>query len=82
MARFFEKLQADGRKENKLAQFFSSHPSPGNRVKSVTSLVQQLPKQQYTSGDAAALGRMQAIIHRLPPPKPRKPAQPAPQPTK
>jgi predicted Zn-dependent protease len=83
MARFFEKLQGEGaRKESKLSQFFSSHPSPGNRVKSVSALVQQLPKQQYTTGDAAALGRMQAIVHRLPPPKPRKPAQQQPAPTK
>jgi predicted Zn-dependent protease len=81
MARFFEKLQAEGGKQGRVAEFFSSHPNPGNRVKSVEALIRQLPQKQYTSGDQANLGRAQATVNRLPPPKPRKqPEQPAKQP--
>jgi predicted Zn-dependent protease len=81
MARFFEKLQAEGGKQGRVAEFFSSHPNPGNRVKSVEALIRQLPQKQYTSGDSANLGRAQAIVNGLPPPKPRKqPEQPAKQP--
>lgn len=77
MARFFEKLAAETGNRSKVAQFFSSHPDPGNRMKAIQALVQQLPRQQYTQGDDAALGRAQAIVYKLPPPKPRKPAAPA-----
>jgi predicted Zn-dependent protease len=74
MARFFEKLEAESGKRGRVAQFFSSHPNPGNRVKSVESLVQQLPRQQFSTGDNSGLGRAQAIVYKLPPPK-KKPAQ-------
>jgi predicted Zn-dependent protease len=74
MARFFEKLQGESGKQSKVAQFFSSHPDPGNRMTSVQGLVQQLPQRQYTTGDQSSLGRVQAILYKLPPPKPRKAA--------
>ncbi len=66
MARFFEKLQAEaGRGNNKLVEFFSSHPNPGNRVKSVEKEIPYLPKRTYgqTEGD---LARMKQTIARLP----------------
>jgi predicted Zn-dependent protease len=78
MARFFEKLQGESGRQSKVAQFFSSHPDPGNRMASVQGLVQQLPQRQYTTGDQRALGRVQAILYKLPPPKPRKAAAAAP----
>ncbi len=75
MARFFEKLEAEAGKQSRMASFFSSHPSPGNRVTAVEDLVRLLPQKNYTDGDTAAFKRAQAIVDRLPPPKPR-PAPP------
>ena len=72
MARFFEKLGADGAKQSRVAEFFSSHPSPGNRVKAVEGLITQLPRKEYTNGDQAAFTRAKDIVLKLPPPKPRK----------
>lgn len=74
MARFFEKLEAETGKRSAVAQFFSSHPNPGNRVKSVEALIQQMPQQQFTTGDAPAFRRAREIVSRLPPPK-KKPQQ-------
>jgi predicted Zn-dependent protease len=74
MARFFEKLQGEGAKSSRVAEFFSSHPNPGNRVKSVEALIRQLPRQNFTNGDAGAFQEAKAIVGRLPAPKPRKPA--------
>ncbi|HAX44162.1 MAG TPA: M48 family metalloprotease [Bryobacteraceae bacterium] len=68
MARFFEKLAAESGKQNKLvAAFFSSHPDPGSRVKSVEKEIPYLPKTQYgrTEGD---LTRMKQSIEKLPAP--------------
>jgi predicted Zn-dependent protease len=79
MARFFEKLEADGAKQSKVAEFFSSHPNPGNRVKSVQALVAQLPTKQYTNGDQAAFNEAQKTVQKLPPPKPRAKPEPKPQ---
>jgi predicted Zn-dependent protease len=47
MARFFEKLQAESGKSSKLAEFFSSHPDPGNRVQAVSNEIRLLPKGAY-----------------------------------
>lgn len=66
MARFFEKLQAEaGRGNNKLVEFFSSHPNPGNRVKAVEKEIPYLPKRTYgqTEGNLTA---MKQAITRLP----------------
>lgn len=67
MARFFEKLEAESGKKNALvAAFFSSHPSPGSRVRSVEQEIPYLPRAEYgrTEGD---LSRMQQVIGKLPP---------------
>jgi predicted Zn-dependent protease len=72
MARFFEKLQSDSGKQSRVAQFFSSHPNPGNRVKSVQALITQLSAKSYSNGDQAAFNRAQNMVLRLPPPKPKK----------
>jgi len=71
MARFFEKLAAESGRQNKLvAAFFSSHPDPGSRVKSVEQEIPYLPKSQYgrTEGN---LDQMKRTIGGLPAPAKR-----------
>ncbi len=46
MARFFENLRQRGREGT---QFFSDHPSPGNRIRYVQEETRQLPRRGYTS---------------------------------
>lgn len=74
MARFFEKLEAESGKRNAMvAAFFSSHPSPGSRVKSVEKEIPYLPRAEYgrTEGD---LTRVKQAIEKLPPaPKRQQP---------
>lgn len=45
MARFFEKLEANGGSRG--PQFLSSHPNPGNRVKAVEAEIRALPQRSY-----------------------------------
>ena len=59
MAEFFQKLETRG-SEGALAQFLSDHPTPGNRVKSVSDEVKQMPQRQYAN-DSAAFHQAQAI---------------------
>jgi hypothetical protein len=66
MARFFQKLEADGGARG--PQFFSDHPNPGNRMKAIQDMTQYLPQKSYT-GDTGQLARMKAIVANLPPPK-------------
>jgi predicted Zn-dependent protease len=76
MARFFEKLGGDGDGQSRVAQFFSSHPNPGNRMKSVQTLVGQLPAKSFTDGDPDAFTAAKDRVLRLPAPKRRnKPEQ-------
>lgn len=50
MARFFEKLQAEGGRGG--PEFLASHPNPGNRASAVTEAISQLPPKQYkTAGN-------------------------------
>ncbi|MBA3976507.1 MAG: hypothetical protein C0504_20055 [Candidatus Solibacter sp.] len=80
MARFFEKLQAEaGRGNNKLVEFFSSHPNPGNRVKAVEKEIPYLPKRTYgqTEGNLAAMKQAIAKLPAIPKPTPGQ-AAPAP----
>jgi len=72
MARFFEKLEAEGGSHTAFEQFLSDHPNPGNRVKAVEEAMQYFPKRDYLS-DSHQLPRMKQIIAKLPPP-PAKPA--------
>ena len=44
MARFFEKLEAEGGSHTAFEQFLSDHPNPGNRVKAVEEEMQYFPK--------------------------------------
>jgi len=69
MARFFETLQAAGGGGG-MPQFFSDHPSPGNRVTYVTEEVRELPQGNYTKG-SAEFSKMKARAAKI---KPQKPA--------
>jgi len=83
MARFFEKLEAETGRRSGVAEFFSSHPNPGNRMKRVEEEIRFLPKRAYEA-DTGQLARIQAILKGLPaPPKkeaPKAGAGPAPAP--
>jgi predicted Zn-dependent protease len=68
MARFFEKLEAEG--GSRAPDFLSSHPSPGNRVKNVEAEIRTLPASSYTEG-TGRLARMKALVSQLPPPRKR-----------
>jgi hypothetical protein len=71
MAQFFEKLEAAGGSRG--PQFLSSHPNPGNRMKAIQDMIQQLPRKSYTA-ETGQLARMKTIVAGLAPPK-KAPAQ-------
>ena len=66
MARFFQKLGADGGARG--LQFFSSHPDPGNRMKAIAQEVRYLPPRSYAA-DSGELPCAKAAVAKLPPPK-------------
>lgn len=69
MARFFEKLQAQGGSGG--PQFLSDHPNPGNRVKAVQEEISYLPQRNFTEGSDSNLRGMQARVGSLPAPSRR-----------
>lgn len=71
MARFFEKLEADGGSRG--PQFFASHPNPGNRVKAVEEEIRYLPRRDYTTG-SGDFQKVKSLVAKLPPPV-KKPGQ-------
>jgi beta-barrel assembly-enhancing protease len=71
MARFFQKLEAEGGSRG--PQFLSDHPNPGNRMKAIEDEVRYMPQRTYT-GDTGQLSRMKAIVAKLPPPAKKTPA--------
>lgn len=66
MARFFEKLEAQGGSRG--PQFLSDHPNPGNRVKYVSEQVRYLPQANYSNGDTAAFNHIKSLVGGLPNP--------------
>jgi len=66
MARFFEKLEAQGGSRG--PQFLSDHPNPGNRLKAIEEEIRYMPQRSYTA-DTGQLARMKAIVAKLPAPK-------------
>jgi Zn-dependent protease with chaperone function len=80
MARFFEKLEAEAGKGSAITQFFSDHPNPGNRVKSVENEIRQMPRRTYDP-DTGQLPGIKKIIEGLPaaPKRNQQQAQPLPQ---
>ncbi len=71
MARFFEKLEAETGKRSGVAEWFSSHPNPGNRVKSVEEQLPYMARGPYDASEGD-LQKMKAIVAKLPP-APKKP---------
>jgi predicted Zn-dependent protease len=66
MARFFEKLEAEG--GARAPEFLSSHPNPGNRVSAVRAEVGTLPQRDYHVS-TGQFPRMKQLAGQLPPPK-------------
>src|SRR5208283_995619 len=65
LARFFEKLEAQGGPG--VPEFLSDHPNPGNRVAAVKAEARTLPHRVYIS-DNRGFERVKAAIAKLPPP--------------
>jgi Zn-dependent protease with chaperone function len=77
LARFFEKLEAEGGRLGKIQEFFASHPNPGNRIKNIQTDMRFYPQKSYDNAAITPeLAQARAIIGKLPPP-PKKPAAPA-----
>jgi beta-barrel assembly-enhancing protease len=68
MARFFEKLEAEG--SSGAPQFLSSHPNPGNRVKAVQAEIQTFPQQEYATGQTGDFAQAKSMVAGLPKPDP------------
>lgn len=66
MARFFEKLEAQG--GGRAPEFLSSHPSPGNRIENVQAGIRTLPQQSYPAS-AGGFEAAQAQVAQLPAPR-------------
>src|ERR1700719_1385979 len=63
MARFFEKLQAEGSGGNGLlANWLSDHPAPGNRVQAVQDEIRYLPKVSYRESEPRTIVRVKSIV--------------------
>jgi beta-barrel assembly-enhancing protease len=71
MARFFEKLNAQG---SHGLQFLSDHPNPDNREKAIQEEAHRLPQQNY-GYETGEFQRMKQAIAGIHEPKPRVPAQ-------
>jgi len=72
MAEFFQKLEAKGGRESRLAEFLSDHPNPGNRVKAVEDEIRQMPPRTYSAdtGQFAAIKQLVSTIEIPPAPRP------------
>jgi predicted Zn-dependent protease len=66
MARFFEKLEAEG--GARAPEFLSSHPNPGNRVSAVRAEIATMQQRDYRA-DTGQFPRMRQLAGQLPPPK-------------
>jgi len=71
MARFFEKLNAQGGSHT--IQFFSDHPNPDNRERAIEAEVQRLPQQDYRF-QTGQFQQMKQLVARIKEPKPKQPA--------
>jgi len=69
MAKFFEKLSADGGSRG--PQFFSDHPNPDNREQAIQKEVSKLPRRSYSyqTGD---FQRMKQVAAKIKEPAPSK----------
>jgi len=65
MARFFEKLEAQGGHAG--PQFLSDHPNPGNRRKAIEDEIRYFPQRNY-SQDSGEFRQIQQIVRQTGPP--------------
>lgn len=71
LARFFEKLEAQGGNQNSLvARFLSDHPSPGNRIQGIEDQLPYMPRGPYDA-QAGDLKQAQQLVAQLAPVKKR-----------
>jgi hypothetical protein len=70
MARFFEKLEAQGGSSG--PEFLSSHPNPGNRRQAIQEEIRTMPRRTYTASGNGNFRQVQQLAASLP-----KPAQAA-----
>ena len=69
LARFFEKLEAQGGNQNSMvARFLSDHPSPGNRIQAIEDQLPYMPRGPYTA-QAGDLKQAQQVVAQLAPVK-------------
>jgi len=67
LARFFEKLEAQGGNQNSLvARFLSDHPSPGNRIQGIEDQLPYMPRGPYNA-QAGDLKQAQHLVAQLAP---------------
>lgn len=64
MARFFEKLEAQGGSSG--PQFLSSHPNPGNRMRAIQEEIQYMPRANYSAGNNGELQNIKSRLGGLP----------------
>lgn len=72
MAKFFEKLSADG--GQRAPQFFSDHPNPGNRQQAIQQEVARMPQQTY-GYQTGQFPRMKQIALAIKEPPPKQQSQ-------
>jgi len=72
MAKFFQKLEADGGARG--PQFFSDHPNPGNRQAAIQQESAKMPHQSYTY-QTGQFQRMKQVAAAVKEPPPKRPAQ-------
>ncbi|HET8548225.1 MAG TPA: M48 family metallopeptidase [Bryobacteraceae bacterium] len=59
MARFFEKLEAQGGSRG--PQFLSDHPNPGNRMRNIQEEIRYMPQAQYTA-DTGMFSEVKSVV--------------------
>jgi beta-barrel assembly-enhancing protease len=70
MARFFEKLEAQGG-GSRAPEFLSSHPNPGNRVQDVQAEIQTMPQRDYSQQQTNSFQDAKQRVAQLPQPSRR-----------
>jgi len=71
MARFFDKLNAEG--GQRAPQFMSDHPNPENREKAIQEEIQKLPQKNY-GYQTGQFQRMKQVVAGIREPKPKQQA--------
>lgn len=67
MARFFEKLEAEGGSRG--PQFLSDHPNPGNRMKAIEAEIRAMPQRSYDTERTGDFSHIKSLVSGLPAPR-------------